>query len=516
MSKKRLKGGVMRMEYVREIQRLSELGYSQREICRSVGIGKTSVQSYQQATKVAGLSYSCTKELSDEELRAALQKKLPGKKRKAIQAPDFERLQRELRSRKGVTLLLLWQEWLAEVSQGYSYSTFCRYFREWAKTKDVSLKREYYGGQKCELDYAGARLSWFDIDGTEQVAEIFVAVLCASNYMYVEASESQKLSDFIGSCVRAVEFFGGLSEVIIIDNLKSGVTKSCKYEPELNRVLQEFGEHYSTSIMPTRTRKPKDKSKVEKAVQEAERWILAPLRKERFSSLDEMNQAIKRLLTAVNQRKMYEYQASREELYKQIELPALRPLPESRFIYAQWKQARVSLDYHIQIHNHYYSVPFTLTRQQVWVKCTEKLVEIYHDNKKVAVHSKSNFKFRHSTIPAHMPPNHLAYKSRTAENFVSWATSVGPETLNQVKTLLALPDYKEISFRSILGLQRLEKKFGSKRLEKACQVANQNRSCGQKLVRSLIEQQVDNQLEPQSDISFVAQHANLRGPDYYH
>jgi transposase len=515
--KQHINGGVMRMEAVREIIRLSETGASQREIAAVLKLPKTTVQNYQKLAKLYGLKYAEIKEKPDAELKAVLKKSNPGQERKEVKEPDYGEVATELKSRKGVTLALLWEEWMNRtLLPNYSYSTFCRRYNEWHKSQKVSLKREYEAGVRAEIDYAGAKLSWYSETDEEQKAEIFVAVLCASNYIYAEASQSQQLEQWINSNIRALEYFQGAPEVIVIDNLKSGVNKSCRYEPIINKAYQEFSEHYQVSIMPARARKPQDKAKVEKAVQDVERWVLAPLRKERFSSLSELNIALSKELIKLNQRKMQTYNASRIELYEQLDKPALAALPVRRHEYSNWKIAKVSMDYHIQIKQHYYSVPFSLARQEVWVKTGENLVEIFHNNEKVASHKASAIAYRFSTTPAHMPPNHLAYRSHTAESLMYWAKDIGSETKEQVARMLATPEYKELSYRSILGLKRLEKTYGAERLEIACKQANQTKSKGQRLIKSIIETNLlaETKIEFKDVEPLI--HSNLRGSKYYH
>lgn len=507
----------MRIELIREIIRLSETGRSQRELSLMTSVPRTTVQNYQKLIKQYNLKHEEVKVLTDSELSEVLNKSKPGRTEKKTVEPDYKQIQADYQSRKGMTLSLIWEEQLASNKiEGLSYSTFCRRYRKWQRLQKVSLKREHEAGVRAEIDYAGAKLSWYSEAGEEQVSEIFVAVLCASNYIYAEASQSQQLEQWINSNIRALEYFKGVPEVIVIDNLRSGVNKSCRYEPIINKAYQEFSEHYQVSILPARSRKPQDKAKVEKAVQDVERWVLAPLRKERFSSLSELNIALSKELIKLNQRKMQSYNASRIELYEQLDKPALAALPVRRHEYSSWKIAKVSMDYHIQIKQHYYSVPFSLARQEVWVKAGENLVEIFHNNEKVASHRTSTIPYRFSTTPAHMPPNHLAYRSQTAESFIYWAKSIGSETKEQVERLLATPEYKELSYRSILGLKRLEKTYGAERLEIACKQANQTKSKGQRLIKSIIETNLlaETKIEFKEVEPLV--HSNIRGSKYYH
>lgn len=515
MRNKRLERGVMSMDRIRELLRLKEQGCQQREMHRVTGIARSCIQRYLGEAQVCALSYAEAKNLSDEALRERLSRKIPGRHRAEIADPDFSLIHEELHSRKGMTLELLWQEWSGESEVVYSYTTFCRRYREWAKTKNLVLRTEYEPGDRACSDYAGAKLSYWDNEGKEHEVEIFVSTLAASNLIYAEATEDQSVLSWCGSHVRAFEYFGGSPKLLVIDNLKSGVTRSCRYEPELNRMFAEFGEHYQLAISPARVARPRDKAKGEEAVQLVERWILAPLRKRRFMSLSLMNAAIGELLEKLNARQMQEYQCSRRDLFARSEKALLRALPTERFTPAQWKRAKVHLDYHVQFENHWYSVPYWLARKEVFLRITETLIEVFFNNERVASHSRSPKEYRYSTIPAHLPPQHLAVKSRSAENFQNWAKTIGIETEELVQRMLDDARHPEQAFRSILGLQRLVHKFTAARLERAARKANLAQVVSQRFVRTLIEEEL--RFLPEESISSVPLvHENIRGGSYFH
>jgi len=502
------------MDRVREVLRLSEQGLTQREIHRQTGIARSCIQGYLQLFELTGIRLSEAVELSDQELREKLKKKVPGRHRAEVKDPDFANLHQDYKSRKGVTRKLLWQEWVEAVGSGYDYSTFCRRYNEWARSQQVVLRNEYRGGEKLLSDYAGERLSWWDDNGAEHPVEIFVSVLGASNFIYAEASPSQKVIHWVSSHIRAFTAIGGVPQAVVIDNLKSGVIRSCRYEPELNKTFEEFAAHFGTTVLATRAAKPRDKAKVEKAVQDVERWVLAPLRHVRFASITEINLAIDTLLEALNAKVMQDYKVSRRELYERLDKPLLRPLPMYAFVPSTWKLARVGLDYHIQIEQHWYSVPYTLVREEVWVRISEGLVEVFHDNVKVASHYRSLVKYRFSTDPAHMPSAHRAVRSWTADNFQKWAHGVGPETSNLVETVLTAAAHQELGFRTILGFQRLEKKFGSQKLEAAAKVANERRVPTQRFLKAVLERQADSPASEPPEAPLV--HDNVRGEKFYH
>ena len=505
----------MSMDRVRELLRLKEQGYTQRDMHRSTGISRSCIQRYVGEAEVCSLTFAEASELSDSELRERLSRRIPGRHRAEIPDPDFKEVHAEYLSRKGVTLELLWQEWTGRQEQIYSYQTFCRRYREWVGEQKLVLRGEYEPGDRACSDYAGETLCYRDREGKEHPAEIFVSTLAASNLVYAEATAEQKVLSWCGSHVRAFEYFGGSPKLLVIDNLKSGVTRTCRYEPELNRTFQEFGEHYQLAIVPARVSRPRDKAKVEEAVQLVERWILAPLRKQHFRSLQEMNAAVRECLEALNNRQMKDYECSRRELFERAEKAALRALPEARFVPAVWRKVRVHLDYHVQLEKHWYSVPYWLARKEVILRATETLVEIFFNNERVASHLRSSLEHRHSTVEAHLPPHHLAVRSRSAENYLAWSETVGTETQALVKRMLDEAKHPEQAFRSILGLQRLEKLFTAKRLEKASGKANEMNIATQRFVRSLIEENLAWENQEQDPVPPLL-HENIRGSSYFH
>jgi transposase len=348
---------------------------------------------------------------------------------------DFERVQREIQ-RKGVTLALLWQEGLDRGEWQCSYGHFCRRYNQWKQQHQLSMRQVYQGGDKLLVDYCGQTVEVIDpITGEVITAQIFVACLGASNYTFAEATPSQKLEEWIGSHSRALSFFGGVPQRIVPDNLKAGVSSPCRYEPGINRTYQEWAEHYGVAVIPARPAKPRDKAKVEKAVQEVERQILAPLRHQRFSGFAQLNQAIGDLLEPLNGKRMKGYGLSRRQLFEQLDQPQLKPLPSQPFVLASWKQAKVSVDYHLEVERHYYSLPYWLVGQQVSVKLSQHLVEVFYDGKRIATHQRSRQPYRHTTLPEHMPPAHWAYKSQSKQKFLAWAEQMGPQTVAQVEAI---------------------------------------------------------------------------------
>lgn len=510
-------GALMSGIRFREIFRLGEGGFSQVEIAQSCGCSRSTVQDYLERAKAAELTYEALKGLSDSEVFARIGKKSRRPESKPGPEVDLARVHAELQ-RRGVTLQLLFQELFGEGPGSYSYSTFCRRYKRWRLSSEVSLRQFYRSGEKAFTDFSGLRLSFVDeVTGETRIAEIFVGTLGASNYTYVEATISQELPCWLGAQQRMFEFFGGVPEAVVPDNLRSGVTTPCRYEPVINRSYQDFAEYYSTAIIPARVKKPKDKAKVEKAVQDIQHWVLAPLRDRSFGSVAEINVAIRPLLEAFNRRFMREYGATREELFQRLDKPALKALPAQPFQFAVWKEARVNIDYHIEYEHHYYSVFYYLVRKQVWIKASEKLIEIFYENKRVAFHVRSRALYKHTTLPEHMPPNHQAVKSWTHGSFVAWSKGVGPETAQYVDTLFAKKEHPEQAFRAILGLQRLAQKYSPLRLENACRRGNHCKLTNMRSIRSILESGLDKApLTSRIKAQIPLVHCNLRGHNNFH
>ena len=503
------------MDKFREIIRLHELGRNQTEIARSCNIARSTVQDYLRRAAAKGLSYEQLQKLGDSEAQTLLGK---GKRKPkpTEETIDFERVHREL-SAKGVTLALLWQEGLDRGEWNCSYGGFCRRYNRWKGRHHLSMRQHHKAGEKAFVDYCGLTVPVTDpTTGEVTAAEIFVACLGASNYTFAEATPSQALPYWIGSHQRALSFFGGVPACIIPDNLKSGVNDPCRYEPGVNRSYQDFAEHYGVAIIPARVKKPRDKSKVEKAVQEVERQILAPLRHQQFTSFSELNEAIRSRLSQLNNRIMKGYGLSRRALFERTDQPALKPLPTTPFVFARWKKARVTVDYHIEIDHHYYSVPFWFARREVNVKISEQFIEVFYDHQRIAAHPRSQAPYRHSTLPDHMPPEHWAYKHQSKDRFLAWAKQIGPQTTAQVEAIFEAKAHEEQAFRTIKGIQRLATHYGCERLEAACKRANVFQMTGLKRLKAILKSHLDDlpiAVEPPA--APTIDHDNVRGQTYY-
>jgi transposase len=509
------------MRKIKEVLRLKyELGLSNREISRSCSIPHSSVANYLRRARAAAISWPLPESLDE----VALEKRLfPEESFRPIAGgdqPDFAGVHQELRQNKHVTLQLLWEEYQQTHPEGYQYSRFCELYRQWSKKLDPTLRQEYHAGEKLFVDFAGDTLPITNPQtGEVTPASLFVAVLGASNYTYAELTPNQQLPHWIGAQRRAFEFIQGITELVIPDNTRTAVQRACRYEPDLNPVYQAFAAHYGVAILPTRPARPRDKAKVENAVLIAERWILAVLRKRTFFSLAEANAAVAELNDQLNRRRFRKLPTSRAELFEKLDRPALKPLPAEPFTYFDWKRARVNIDYHIEIHGHYYSVPYTLLHKEVEVRITASTVEIFFKSQRVASHPRNDARGHHTTCPDHRPPQHQHYLEWTPERILSWAEKTGTATRAVVAHILNSKAHPEQGYRAALGLLRLGKRYSDLRLEKACQRALVLNACSYQSIKSMLEKSLDRHPLPASSnvvpLALKAHHDNVRGAAYY-
>jgi transposase len=507
------------MRRVREILRLKAEGLSDRAIARSTGLARSTVREYVGRATVAGLAWPLPAELSEEVLEALLFARAgasPGMRRKP--EPDWAHLHRELR-RPGVTLMLLWQEYRGVQPEGYGYSRFCELYDGWERRLSPTMRQTHPAGERLFVDYAGQTVELVDgCTGELHQAQVFVAVLGASSYTYAEATLTQTLPDWIGAHARALAFFGGVPRQIVPDNPKVGVIKANWHEPGLNPTYQDFASHYGTAILPARPRKPRDKAKVEVGVQVVERWILARLRNQRFFSLAELNGAIRTLLDALNGQPMRRLGVSRRQLFEELDRPALAALPAEPYVYAEWRQRRVGLDYHVDIDGHYYSVPHHLVRQQVEARITDRTVELFHRGQRVACHLLGGARGRHTTQAEHMPSSHRRHAGWTHERLLREAAAIGPDTATLVEVILRSRPHPEQGFRACLGILRLARQYGTERLEAACRRGLEIGARSYGSINSILDKGLDRQPSPRAAATpeLALDHPNIRGSRYYH
>lgn len=505
------------MRKIREILRYKwSLGRSHREVAASLGVSVGAVSGVEQRARNAGLDWPAAEALDDEALELQLYGDTRAQRKRPLADPVWIHTERK---RPGVTLELLHMEYREKHADGYGYTQFCEHYRQWCAERRLSMAQVHRAGEKLFVDYAGKKPHLIDAStGEVREVELFVAVLGASNLTYAEATHTQQIADWVASHVRTFEYLGGVTAVVVPDQLKTGVTHACRYEPEIQRSYEELARHYGTVILPARPAHPRDKAKAEVGVQIAERWILARLRNETFFTLAALNQRIAELLEDLNARTMRRYRASRRTLFEQLDRPALKPLPAERYAHASWKLVRPSLDYHVELEGHYYSVPFTLRHERMDLRHTATTVEVFLRGVRVASHVRSALRGRHTTVPEHMPKAHQAHLEWSPARLVHWARSIGPRTGALVEVILAARPHPEQGYRSCLGLLRLGKRYGNERLELAAARALVAGAKSYRHVDSILKHGLDRlpaPVERPRDDAAVVVHDNVRGAGYY-
>ena len=508
------------MHQIRELLRLHAAQLSQPQIARALGLSLGAVNKYVQAARQAAVNWPLPDELTDAQLRQQLFPAQTSAPPLAKIPPDFAVIQQELK-RKGVTRLLLWQEYAAQYpEQHYSYSRFTELYQAYVQRLRVTLRQTHRAGEKMFVDYAGPTVEIINREtGELQPAQIFVAVLGASSFTYAEATWSQSLADWCASHVRAFEFFGGVPELVVPDNLKAAVTKACRYEPELNRTYAEMLTHYGTAAVPARPYKPRDKAKAEVGVQEVERWILARLRKRQFFTLAELNQAIRQLLDELNDRPFRQLPGTRRTQFTALDQPALQPLPGTRYEYAEWlPNRRVAPDTHVELAGHFYSAPHALVGKLLDARLTVNGVELFHQQQRVAVHPRSFKQGAFTTQPSHLPTAQQLWAVEwTPGRFLTWAVQIGPQTRDLVRAILAARTVPQQAYRSCFGLLSLAKRYSPARLEAACTRALVLGLPTRRSVLSILQKGLEDAPLPISTESShtLPAHPNIRGAVYY-
>ena len=501
------------MRKIGEVLRLSqEAKLSNGQIAKSLGVSKTTVAAYLALAKEAGVVWPLT-----QEQRLSLEKTFSEEKPPSSQKylPEMATVHLELK-KPGVTLQLLWEEYRVIHPEGYRYSQFCHYYREWEKHLGVTMRQNHVAGEKMFVDYSGDRFSVVDSKtGEIKSVELFVAVLGASSYTFAEATWTQTLADWLTSHIHAFEYSEGVSPIVVPDNLKSGVPKTCRYEPDINPAYQDLCVHYGCAVIPARPYKPRDKAKVEAGVLFAQRWILAVLRHRTFFSLSDLNQAILECLENLNNRPMQKIKKSRREIFLEIEKAALKPLPVQRYLLLEFKDCRVNIDYHIEVADHYYSVPHELCGEKVEARYNAACVEVFHKGSRVASHVRSHVVHKHTTVPEHMPRSHQKHAEWTPSRLIHWGKTLSEDVGLLFEEIMKTRPHPEQGFRSCLGIMRLKKVHGEDRLKKACQKALALKSYSYRTVKNILTHKLETVAsEVQKKIPDI-KHDHLRGADYY-
>jgi transposase len=508
------------MRKIREVLRLT-FGerQSRRRVGQATGVPYTTIADYLRRAAVAGLAaWPLPTEIDDYELerRLFVSARPPAITRPV---PDWSHVKNELR-RKGVTLQLLHMEYLEQHPGGYQYSQFCQLYHAWRRHLDVVLRQDYVAGQKMFVDFPSQTVPIYERE-TETVvmeAQTFVSVLGASNYVYAEALPSQQLVPWVNAHAHAFAFYCGCPEVAVIDNLPSGVTKAHRYEPIVNESYLDMASHFGVAVVPARPYKPRDKAKAEAGVLLVERWILARLRNQRFYSLGELNLEITHLVRWVNKRQFKKMPGCRQSVFDEIEKPALRPLPARPYEFATFLRGRkVHIDYHVEVDHHYYSAPYQHTGERVDVRLTASTVEIFLRGRRIASHLRSYQRGKYTTDPGHRPESHRRHLEWPPDRIVNWAEQTGPETAALVKGIMESRPHPEHGYRTCLGIIRLGKRYGTRRLEAACKRALTVRALSYRSLESILKNGLDQKPLPEHSTRPADRrhHENLRGPDYY-
>jgi len=510
------------MRKIKEVLRLKyESHQSNRVIGRSLVLSRPAVAQCLKRAQEAGLAWPLPADITESELESRLFPPATAAPADGRHLPDCEYIYNELRDfkRLNLTLMQLWIEYKEQHQDtGYQYTQFCEYYRRWRKSLDYCMRQEHKGGEKLFVDYGDGLYIVNQMTGELILTQLFVAVWGASNYTYAEASLSQELPNWIGAHVRAFGYFGCASHVLVPDNLKSGVSRVCYYEPEINRTYGDMATHYGNVILPARPYRPRDKAKVEVGVLIAKRWILAVLRHRTFFSLEELNISIRELLERLNARLLRKMKKSRWELFETLDRPNARKLPDHPYEYAEWLRPRVHIDYCVEIKEHYYSVPYRLIHERLDARVTAHIVEIFHKGSRVAGHVRSYVRYGHTILEEHRPPKHRKYGEWSQERFVAWAAKTGPATAALVERIMISRGNPEMGFRACLGiLSRLEKSYGSPRVEAAAVRALKFNTCSYQSMRAILAKGLDKQQAgapaQQQSLPF---HENIRGGEYYH
>ena len=483
---------------------------SHEQIAATLKVSKGVVAKYVALASAAGLDWQTVQDWSEQQLSSAL---LP---RSAISQPfvepDWGRIHREL-DRKGMTLMLLWQEYVAAHPEGrtWRYTQFCEHYKAFTQRLKRSMRQHRRAGEKLFVDFAGPTVPLSD--GSR--AFIFVAAMAASSFVFACATLAQRMEDWIACMVRALHFYGGVPQLIVPDNPRALIASPDRYEPRANDTVQDFARYYATSVLPARPRTPRDKATVESSVQVLTRWVLMRLRHRRFDTVAQVDAAIAELLPSLNQRPFQKLPGSRASVFAELDAPALMPLPAQPYELARFKTVKVHIDYHVELDGHRYSVPHALVGQALEARLTRHGVELLLRGQRVAAHARSDRRGGYTTVEAHMPAAHRAHLEWTPQRLIDWGQRIGLACGELVTRLLQTYKHPEHGYRSCLGLLSLSRRYGNDRLEAACERALALGTFRYRHVRDLLANNRDLVAQQASSEWSSPAHANVRGPDYY-
>jgi transposase len=506
------------MRRIKEVLRLKHVqGLPERVIARTVGVSNGAVHNYLRRAAAAGLSWPLPSGMTDEALELLLfPAPQPASQSTQRPIPDWSYVDKELR-RRNVTRRLLWDEYRATHPDGFGYTWFCTTYEAWRGRARPSMRQNHLGGEKVFVDFAGDTIDVINpLSGEVQSMKLFVAAMGASNYTYAEACPSEGLTDWIRVHTSLFAFLGGAPTFVVCDNLKAAVTNPDRHDPGLNRTYAEMAAHYGTAILAARPRRPKDKAKVEVAVQVTQRWILARLRNQRFFSLAELNAAIKILVVELNARQMRNFGASRAELFAELDKPKLTNLPDQAYAFARWKRCRVGPDYHIEIDGHWYSVSYRLIRELVNARIDDKTVEIFHSGRRIASHARAPNRRGHTTIADHMPSAHRRYGQWSPARVIAAGERIGPSTAAFFQAVIEARPHPEQGFRTCLGILSLAKSYSAERIDAACRRGLLIKARSVASIRSILQNGLDRAFLDEPSEHQPLRHGNIRGQDYFH
>jgi len=489
-----------------------------RQIKGSLRISVGAIQKVTSQAQAQSLDWAAIEKLNDQQLARLFYPTSDTRTSGDFAWPDWVDVHRELR-RRGVTKHLLWEEYTQQYpNRSYSYPQYCHLYQVWVKKQQRSMRQVHKAGDKLFVDYAGQTVPIVNgSTGEVRNAAVFVAVLGASNYTYCEATWTQGLPDWLGSHARTFDFLGGVPQLVVPDNLKSGVTQACRYDPDLNPSYLQLAAHYGVAIMPARPRKPQDKAKAEVGVQIIERWILARLRHQTFFSLAELNQCIRALLVEVNNNPFKQLKGTRQQWFESIDKPALASLPKQAYQYTAIKTVKVNIDYHVQYDQHLYSVPHHLVGEKLELHANTQLVELFFHHQRIGSHVRK-YHPGTTTVAEHMPARHARHQQWTAGRLMNWAKDLGDDALVWVQTQIKHKQHEQQAYRVCLGLLNLSRSYPAQRVNNACRIANHNKLTRLKQIKSILASNQDQLLgEAKEPLSLLPQaHENIRGPKDFH
>lgn len=505
------------MSKVKHVIRMYESGVPKKEIAKRLGISKNTVKQYIRKVLENNLSPPELLDIETPELEGIFGSSVYQDQKYLQLESLFPYFEKELR-RTGVTRQLLWHEYKSKHPGGYSYSRFSFHFGRWQKTSRASMHMEHEPADKLFIDFAGKKPSYIDRTTGEIIpVEVLITCLGYSQLIYVEGLRDQKGESFVAGCENALHYYGGATKALVPDNLKSAVTQASRYEPAINEMYREFANHYGMVVYPARSRKPQDKSLVEKTVSIVYNKIYAVLRNRVFYSLQELNQAIWDLLDEVNQMNFQGKPYSRRDLFEQQEKQLLLPLRHDRFEIRESVRVTVMKNSFVLLgkDKHYYSVPFRHIGKRVKLVYGYRTVSIYSSGERIAFHLRDTRPYQYTTNPEHLPSSHRFVADWSPEKFLKWGAAIDKDVQIYIQGIFDRNTYPETAYRSCMGVLALAKKKGNDRLIAACRRGLYYHSFGYRIIDNILKKELDKQPLEGAVQHKLPLHENLRGADYY-